>query len=65
MLVNWGLTMVLLFTIRFLVLTRLIHPLQHRADYGALTGVYRPAVFWQRAVYYTHKRSHETKAKWC
>ena len=48
-LVNWGLTMILLFTIRFLVLTRLVQPLQRRADYDALTGVYRPEVFWQRA----------------
>jgi len=48
-LVNWGLTMVLLFTIRFLVLTRLVRPLQRRADYDELTGVYRSRVFWQRA----------------
>ncbi len=48
-LVNWGLTMVLLFIIRLLVLTRLVQPLQHRADYDELTGVYRSGVFWQRA----------------
>ncbi len=48
-LVNWGLTACLLVTIRFLVLIRLIQPLQRRADYDALTGVYRPEVFWQRA----------------
>ena len=48
-LLNWSLTMVLLFTIRFLVLTRLVQPLQRRADYDELTGVYRPEAFWQRA----------------
>jgi diguanylate cyclase (GGDEF)-like protein len=48
-LLNWVLTMGLLFTIRFLVLTRLVQPLQRRTDYDELTGVYRPEIFWQRA----------------
>lgn len=47
--VNWGLTMVLLLTIRLLVWTRLARPLQRRADYDALTGVCRPEAFWQQA----------------
>lgn len=42
---NWGLTMSLSFTIRFLVLTRLVQPLQRRADYDELTACGRPWAF--------------------
>lgn len=42
-------TMALLVLMRRVVLTHFVRPLRRRADYDALTGIYRPEVFWQHA----------------
>ncbi|PSR25093.1 MAG: hypothetical protein C7B47_13190 [Sulfobacillus thermosulfidooxidans] len=46
---NWLGSMLLLGIIRTVVWVRLVRPLQHRADYDALSGLYRADVFWTRA----------------
>ena len=45
----WVLTVIVLVVIRRVVVVNFVRSLRRRAGYDALTGVYRPEVFWQRA----------------